>query len=116
MSFFMRSFAKTAALGVGAITTALVGVEASTETGCLGSLKKACKAFLPTADFFGLSKHNNCLANRLTPTVYTKIGVLVSLSRGPSIKYVRFKGWVGEYHQKRIFEKKRIVNILIIKE
>ena len=78
MSFFMRSFAKTAALGVGAITAALVGVEASTEKGCVGSLKKAYKAFMPKADFPDLSKHNNCLANHLTPTLYNKLRDLVS--------------------------------------
>ena len=79
MSFFMRSFAKTAALGVGAITAALVGVEASTEKGCVGSLKKAYKAFMPKADFPDLSKHNNCLANHLTPTLYNKLRDLAGL-------------------------------------
>ena len=79
MSFFMRSFAKTAALGVGAITAALVGVEASTEKGCVGSLKKAYKSFMPKADYPDLSKHNNCLANHLTPTLYNKLRDLVSL-------------------------------------
>ena len=78
MSFFMRSFAKTAALGVGAITAALVGVEASTEKGCVGSLKKAYRSFMPTSDFPDLSKHNNCLANHLTPTLYNKLRDLVS--------------------------------------
>ena len=80
MSFFMRSFAKTAAIGVGAITAALVGVEATAEKGCVGSLKKAYKAFMPTADFPDLSKHNNCLANHLTPTLYNKLRDLVSFS------------------------------------
>ena len=78
MSFFMRSFAKTAALGVGAITAALVGVEASTEKGCVGSLKKAYRSFMPASDFPDLSKHNNCLANHLTPTLYDKLRNLVS--------------------------------------
>ena len=46
MSFFMRSFAKTAAIGMGAITSALVGVDTTAEKGCMGSFKKAYRQFM----------------------------------------------------------------------
>ena len=82
LSSFGRSFVSKIAVGVSAVAGAAVyasGQGTSAEGACSKALRQANRNFLPGNDFPDLSKHNNCLANHLTPTLYNKLRDLVSL-------------------------------------
>ena len=46
---------------------------------CINDPKLAYRKFMPATDYPDLSKHNNCLANHLTPTLYKKLRNVVSI-------------------------------------
>jgi len=73
---------KSLLLGVGAAATigGYAAYQAPAENSCKVSLRQAYRRFLPVNDFPDLSKHNNCLANHLTPQLYAKLRDLVTPS------------------------------------
>ena len=81
MAFFCRSLVSKVAVGVGIVAGAAAyaaGHNSSAQNSCSNRLKMAYQNFMPAMDFPDLSKHNNCLANHLTPTLYDKLRNLVS--------------------------------------
>lgn len=83
---FARRFAnainkKQIALGVGAIAaaTGYSIYQAPAENSCRQAIRSAYRKFMPLNDYPDLSKHNNCLANHLTPQLYAKLRDLVSI-------------------------------------
>ncbi|XP_057306472.1 creatine kinase, testis isozyme-like [Hydractinia symbiolongicarpus] len=77
---FARRFAnainkKQIALGVGAIAaaTGYSIYQAPAENSCKQAIRSAYRKFMPLNDYPDLTKHNNCLANHLTPQLYAKL-------------------------------------------
>ena len=71
---------KAAGAGLAAVATAVGVFEYKTNTvqNQCKSLLSAYDKFPPMADYPDLRKHNNCLANHLTPTLYSKLRNKVS--------------------------------------
>lgn len=67
--------------GIGVVGAALAGAAyaAPAENSCKQSIKQAYRRFMPMNDYPDLSKHNNCMANVLTPQLYAKLRDVVRI-------------------------------------
>ena len=76
-SFFSKLGPKalTTIAGAAGAAAAAIGFAASTNTAenRWSQVKKAYTRFPAVSDFPDLSKHNNCMANHLTPKMYSKL-------------------------------------------
>lgn len=67
--------------GIGVVGAALAGAAyaAPAENSCKQNIKLAYRRFMPMNDYPDLSKHNNCMANVLTPQLYAKLRDVVRI-------------------------------------